>query len=114
MPALGTRSTPARRARARPRPALSKFGTCWKHVVASTFLPHPADCGCSGMGMDLYFNKEHEALRRKVRELAEGEIAPVATQLDAESRFPWDNIKKMSTYPRNTAASASITSATSL
>ena len=47
------------------------------------------------MGMDLYFNKEHEALRQQVREFAEAEIAPVATQLDAESRFPWENVKKM-------------------
>ncbi|HET9438999.1 MAG TPA: acyl-CoA dehydrogenase family protein, partial [Longimicrobiales bacterium] len=45
--------------------------------------------------MDLYFNQEHEALRQQVREFAEAEIAPVATQLDAESRFPWENVKKM-------------------
>ena len=45
--------------------------------------------------MDLYFNQEHEALRRKVRAFAESEIAPVATQHDAESRFPWENVKKM-------------------
>jgi alkylation response protein AidB-like acyl-CoA dehydrogenase len=45
--------------------------------------------------MELYFNKEHEDLRRRVREFAERDIAPVATQLDAESRFPWENVKKM-------------------
>ena len=45
--------------------------------------------------MELYFKKEHEDLRNRVREFAEAEIAPVATQLDAESRFPWENVRKM-------------------
>src|SRR5512143_3114620 len=45
--------------------------------------------------MELYFTKEHEDLRRRVRDFAEAEIAPVATQLDAESRFPWENVRKM-------------------
>jgi alkylation response protein AidB-like acyl-CoA dehydrogenase len=47
------------------------------------------------MGMELFFTQEHAALRQRVREFAEAEIAPVATQLDAESRFPWDTVKKM-------------------
>lgn len=34
-------------------------------------------------------------LREMVREFAGNEIAPVAAQLDAESRFPWDNTAKM-------------------
>src|SRR5690606_544544 len=38
---------------------------------------------------------EHESLRRSVREFAEAEIAPVAAALDEESRFPWENVKKM-------------------
>ncbi len=45
--------------------------------------------------MELYFTEEHTRLRQRVREFAEGEVAPVATQLDAESRFPWDTVKKM-------------------
>jgi alkylation response protein AidB-like acyl-CoA dehydrogenase len=45
--------------------------------------------------MELYFTKQHEDLRKRVREFAEAEIAPVATQFDAESRFPWENVKKM-------------------
>jgi alkylation response protein AidB-like acyl-CoA dehydrogenase len=45
--------------------------------------------------MELYFKKEHEDLRRRVRDFAEAEIAPVASQLDAESRFPWENVRKM-------------------
>ncbi|HLU24255.1 MAG TPA: acyl-CoA dehydrogenase family protein [Longimicrobiales bacterium] len=45
--------------------------------------------------MNPYLNDEHESLRRSVREFAEAEIAPVAAALDEESRFPWENVKKM-------------------
>lgn len=45
--------------------------------------------------MDPYFNREHEALRQQVRDFAEKEIAPVATRLDEESRFPWENVRKL-------------------
>lgn len=45
--------------------------------------------------MDLYLNESHEKLRARVREFAEAEIAPVARQHDEESRFPWENVKKM-------------------
>ena len=45
--------------------------------------------------MDPFLTAEHEALRRRIRDFAEGEIAPVARDLDRESRFPWDNIRKM-------------------
>ena len=40
-----------------------------------------------------YFTDEHEALRQRVREFAEGEIAPVAERYDRESRFPWDTVR---------------------
>jgi butyryl-CoA dehydrogenase len=42
-----------------------------------------------------WFSKAHEELRTRVREFARCEIAPVAAELDAESRFPWENIRKM-------------------
>lgn len=45
--------------------------------------------------MDLYLDEAHEKLRAMVREFAEAEIAPVAKQFDEESRFPWENVKKM-------------------
>jgi butyryl-CoA dehydrogenase len=45
--------------------------------------------------MDLYLSEDHERLRARVREFAEAEIAPVARQHDEESRFPWENVKKM-------------------
>jgi butyryl-CoA dehydrogenase len=46
--------------------------------------------------MDIYLNEKHEAFRKKVREFAEAEIAPIAAACDAESRFPWENVKRMS------------------
>ncbi|MDQ3519968.1 MAG: acyl-CoA dehydrogenase family protein, partial [Gemmatimonadota bacterium] len=30
-----------------------------------------------------------------VREFARVEVAPVASRLDADAEFPWDNVKKM-------------------
>lgn len=42
-----------------------------------------------------YLTPDHEQLRDLVRDFAEREIRPVARQLDAESRFPWENVKKM-------------------
>jgi butyryl-CoA dehydrogenase len=45
--------------------------------------------------MELYFTGQHEELRQKVRSFAQAEIAPVARALDEESRFPWDNVRRM-------------------
>ncbi|MCZ6917344.1 MAG: acyl-CoA dehydrogenase [Gemmatimonadetes bacterium] len=42
-----------------------------------------------------YFTDEHHRVREMVRDFAENEVRPVARELDAESRFPWENIKKM-------------------
>jgi alkylation response protein AidB-like acyl-CoA dehydrogenase len=42
-----------------------------------------------------YFTDAHEALRNRVREFAEAEIAPVARRYDEESRFPWDSVRRM-------------------
>ena len=43
----------------------------------------------------LYFSEQHLATRELVRQFAREEVAPVASKLDAEGRFPWDNIRKM-------------------
>ena len=43
----------------------------------------------------LYFTEQHHATREMVRQFARDEVAPVAAQLDAESAFPWENVKKM-------------------
>jgi alkylation response protein AidB-like acyl-CoA dehydrogenase len=50
------------------------------------------DAGC---WMLPYFDKDHDALRRKVRDFAQAEIAPVARDHDEHSRFPWENVRKM-------------------
>ena len=38
---------------------------------------------------------DHEMLRRTVREFAEGEVAPVAEELDRTKSFPTDIVRKM-------------------
>jgi alkylation response protein AidB-like acyl-CoA dehydrogenase len=43
----------------------------------------------------LYFSEQHLAVREMVRQFARDEVAPVAKQFDADSTFPWDNVKKM-------------------
>ncbi len=43
----------------------------------------------------LYFNDQHVAVRDMVRSFAREEIAPVAARFDAESIFPWENVRKM-------------------
>src|SRR5258708_16659763 len=47
------------------------------------------------MDDSLYFGDSHLATREMVRRFARDEVAPVAAKLDAESKFPWDNIRKM-------------------
>jgi butyryl-CoA dehydrogenase len=42
-----------------------------------------------------YFDESHLATRAMVREFGREEVAPVARQLDADAKFPWDNIRKM-------------------
>ncbi|MFP4623309.1 MAG: acyl-CoA dehydrogenase, partial [Gemmatimonadota bacterium] len=45
--------------------------------------------------MQPYLTEQHEGHRAEVRAFAEREIAPVAKELDEQSRFPWDNVRKM-------------------
>jgi butyryl-CoA dehydrogenase len=47
------------------------------------------------MDDSLYFDESHLATREMVREFAREEVAPVAAKLDADAKFPWDNIRKM-------------------
>lgn len=48
------------------------------------------------MDDSLYFSEQHLATREMVRAFAQEEVAPVAAKLDADAKFPWDNIRKMS------------------
>ena len=43
----------------------------------------------------LYFSEQHLAVREMVRQFARDEVAPVAARFDADSIFPWQNVKKM-------------------
>ena len=45
--------------------------------------------------MDVYLSESHQEFRRRIREFAEAEIAPVTRELDETSTFPWENIRKM-------------------
>ncbi|CAN5844649.1 acyl-CoA dehydrogenase AcdA [soil metagenome] len=45
--------------------------------------------------MEHYFNENHLMIRDMVRDFAQNEIAPVAGELDQESKFPWENVRKM-------------------
>jgi butyryl-CoA dehydrogenase len=49
----------------------------------------------SDMDDALYFSEQHLAVREMVRQFARDEVAPVARQFDADSTFPWENVKKM-------------------
>jgi alkylation response protein AidB-like acyl-CoA dehydrogenase len=45
--------------------------------------------------MDPYLNASHLDLRHEVREFARTEIAPIAREIDEQSRFPWDTVRTM-------------------
>jgi short/branched chain acyl-CoA dehydrogenase len=45
--------------------------------------------------MDLDLSQEHELLRNTVREFATERVAPVAEELDRESRFPYELVSEM-------------------
>ena len=45
---------------------------------------------------ELYFSEEHKMLRDMVREFAQNEVKPLARELDASGRFPYESVKKMS------------------
>src|SRR3990172_10392307 len=49
----------------------------------------------SGMHDSLYFSDHHLQVRDMVREFARDVVKPSARQYDLESRFPWDNLKRM-------------------
>jgi short-chain 2-methylacyl-CoA dehydrogenase len=45
--------------------------------------------------MDFDLSPDHELIRRTVREFAEGEIAPVAEELDRTKSFPYDIVRQL-------------------
>ena len=46
-------------------------------------------------GINLDLSEEHELVRRTVREFAEQRVAPVAEELDRESRFPYELVAQL-------------------
>jgi alkylation response protein AidB-like acyl-CoA dehydrogenase len=53
----------------------------------------PPDSITAAMDFDL--TDEQEAIRRLVREFAEGEVGPVAEELDREKRFPYEIVEQL-------------------
>jgi butyryl-CoA dehydrogenase len=45
--------------------------------------------------MDRLLSDKHRALRRSVRAFGERELRPIAAEIDAEARFPWEVVEKM-------------------
>jgi short-chain 2-methylacyl-CoA dehydrogenase len=45
--------------------------------------------------MDFDLSPDHELIRRTVREFAEGEVAPVAAELDRTKSFPYEIVEKL-------------------
>jgi butyryl-CoA dehydrogenase len=45
--------------------------------------------------MDFNPCMKHKVVRKAVREFAETELGPIVSDLDRESRFPWEVIEKM-------------------
>ena len=45
--------------------------------------------------MDFDLSDDHQLIRSTVREFAEGEVAPVAEELDREKRFPYAIVRQL-------------------
>ena len=48
--------------------------------------------------MNFNLTKEQEFTRKMVREFAENDVEPIAAEIDAEHRFPTENVEKMAKY----------------
>ena len=46
--------------------------------------------------MNFDLSDEHRLLRDSVREFAEGEVAPIAEEIDRNKRFPIEIVRKLS------------------
>ena len=44
--------------------------------------------------MDFTFSKEHQLLRKMIREFVRREVAPLAAEIDEQERVPWETIHK--------------------
>ena len=69
--------------------------------------------------MDFRLTKEQALVQKMCREFAVNEVEPIAAEIDAEERYPFETVEKMRKYglmgiqfPRNWAAPAATPSAT--
>ena len=46
--------------------------------------------------ISIYYKEEHVLLRKMVREFAQNELAPLALEIDSQSKIPLESIKKLS------------------
>ena len=115
---LQRRRSAARRSRSRPRAFLQRFAgdVPWAHLdiagVADDLGRPYARKGASGWGvrllvelaraprcfdgrMDFDLSPDHELIRRTVRDFAEGEVAPVAEELDRTKAFPYEIVAQL-------------------
>src|ERR1700730_16743036 len=49
----------------------------------------------NGRAVEFDLSPDHELIRRTVREFAEGEVAPVAEELDRTKAFPYEIVEKL-------------------
>jgi alkylation response protein AidB-like acyl-CoA dehydrogenase len=55
----------------------------------------PARASCENAHVDFDLSPDHELIRATVRDFAQGEVAPVAEQLDRTKSFPYDIVAKL-------------------
>ena len=80
--------------------AIAVSGSPKRHHLALLRYPlafGPAHAVPEQQRMDdsLYFSEQHLAVREMVRSFAREHVAPVAAKHDADSTFPWENVKAM-------------------
>jgi alkylation response protein AidB-like acyl-CoA dehydrogenase len=55
----------------------------------------PARASCENAHVDFDLSPDHELIRATVRDFAQGEVAPMAEQLDRTKSFPYDIVAKL-------------------
>src|SRR5215212_10257789 len=76
------------------------MGRQYRESARRSVGPRPTGTACAfGMSgcpdMDFDLSDDHRLIRRTVREFAEGEVAPVAEELDRNKRFPYDIVRQL-------------------
>src|SRR5947208_6362946 len=94
--------TSSARSHGRPRTTRARRGT-WAEPMPRRAPPATA-CGCSsrspvptarGHAVDFDLSPEHALIRTTARDFAEGEVAPVAEELDRTKTFPYEIVARL-------------------